>query len=150
MKSEKIQSYLAVFLAIFAVVISIWQGYEQRRHNRLSVKPILTFDGITSNNRRMIRLSNDGLGPAIIKRFRIIEDGKIYDAADGNPWNKLSFFSSLNYSEMYYFDDGATIKPEDTYHLLSWEIDTTHLLGIELWIEYESIYEERFELRDDF
>lgn len=149
-KSETVQSLIAVVIALIAVFISIWQGYEQRRHNRLSVKPILTFDAISHNNYKSIRLSNDGLGPAIVKRFIISEKGTQFDASEGNPWTEIKQLPNIQYSEMYYFDDGATIKPNEHFNLLTWEADSIRILDIELLIEYESIYEESFELSSGF
>jgi hypothetical protein len=150
MSAENIQSLVAVSIGLIALFISIWQGCEQRRHNRLSVKPILTFDEISQNRRKSIRMSNDGLGPALIKRFTIIENGKVYDANDGNPWNQTNRIKEIDFSEMYYFNKGASIKPNEAYNLLSWDADSIRILDIEILIEYESIYEEGYMVKDAF
>lgn len=49
-RSEKLQSSIAIFIATIALMISVWQGCEQRRHNRLSVRPLLGFETISYND----------------------------------------------------------------------------------------------------
>lgn len=151
MKSENIQSLVAVSVALFALFISIWQGCEQRHHNRLSVKPILDLEQISYNSNISIRLSNNGLGPAIIEKFLIkTTDGLILDTKDGNPWNRLPIISKVDMSEMYYYQKGATIKPNKSYNLITWKVDSITTLDIELIIDYHSIYEEEFEVSSEF
>ncbi len=150
MKTGNIQSLVAVAIALMALFISVWQGCEQRRHNRLTVKPILNFEAISHNNYKSIRLSNDGLGPALITKFLIIENGKKYNAKEGNPWTKTEAVSYIPYSEMYYYDEGATVKPTESLNLLTWKADSIRILNLKVIIEYESIYEESYKVSSDF
>src|SRR5688572_25280527 len=70
----------AVFIALLALTVTIWQAALTRRHNRLSVRPHLRIDWLVSDEgtdeKVSVVLSNNGLGPAIIKRFQWKIDGK--------------------------------------------------------------------------
>lgn len=151
-RSERLQSSVAIFIATIALMISVWQGCEQRKHNRLSVRPLLNFDMISYNTTRSIKLSNNGLGPAVIKSFRLTLDGKQIDAEDGNPWASVIQARSLQgkYSAMYYFADGSIIKPEETYSLFTWTPEDTARLDITINIQYNSLYEEEYRIGESF
>lgn len=152
MKNEKLQSLIAIIIAIVALGISIWQGFEQRQHNRLSVKPLLNFEVIAHNQTKSIMLSNDGLGPAIIKGFYINLDGDIIDAESQNPWNPVLDKRGLKgqISQMWYMASSSILKPEKSYNLLTWPHDSIPELDIQLTIDYESIYEQPFSVSDNF
>lgn len=51
-----------IIIAAIALGFSIWAGREQRKHNRLSVKPALGYEFDVTG----LRLDNSGLGPARI------------------------------------------------------------------------------------
>lgn len=60
-------------IATCAIFISVWQGIEMRKHNRISVKPHLTT---WLNNRHSegvyeFYLVNNGIGPAFIQSFTV-------------------------------------------------------------------------------
>jgi len=67
----------ACFIALAALVLAIWEGRQQRRHNRLSVAPKLRLNCVVDGNSRFFGfiLSNCGFGPAIVKRFDVTVDG---------------------------------------------------------------------------
>jgi hypothetical protein len=77
-RSHKILSRVTIttsattVIALAALVISFWTGYETRRHNRLSVKPILGIKGKTAPGPEYgLILSNDGAGPALVTGWEI-------------------------------------------------------------------------------
>ena len=152
MKTEKIQSLIAILVAILALAISIWQGFEERKHNRLSVKPLLNFETVSHNQTKSIRLSNDGLGPAIIKGFYVYLDGEQLDANIQNPWTKVLEHRNLSgqVSQMWYLSASSIFKPEKAYNLLSWPVDSLAQLDIRITIDYASIYEEEFSVSEEF
>jgi len=103
--SDRVQALanvLTVIVALTAIGLSIWQGYESRMSNRLAVVPNLdplsTTTGLTpsieSEYFPMVSdlgidsvgvvsytLENSGLGPAVIQNFLVFKGGKkIYDA----------------------------------------------------------------------
>lgn len=74
-----IGDWMALFVAITAVVLTILQSSWQRRHDRLSVKPFLSlhtqsdFDGVSGF--LSVSLTNIGLGPAIVKKLLVKKGG---------------------------------------------------------------------------
>ncbi len=69
-------------IAFCALVVSIWQMTESRKHNLISTKPILCFRVISNPNEKKngIFLVNRGLGPALIKSMMI--NGKEVNASN--------------------------------------------------------------------
>jgi len=67
----------ALLVAVLALATSVWSGWEDRRHKRLSVKPQLTLsfsfhEGVSAG----WMMSNAGLGPAIVQRFEAYVDDR--------------------------------------------------------------------------
>lgn len=80
METSDIISFCAVLIALSAAGVSIWQGYLNRRHFRLSVKPHLTIHWKNFSDEPVsFTLSNDGLGPAVIKRFILEVEGNQFE-----------------------------------------------------------------------
>ncbi len=81
----------AVFTAIAAVAVAIWQMWEMRKHNRLSVKPHLYFSTYSVLGEAAgLRVTNGGLGPAIIKSFSLAVDNKWIDDTTRGGWLEAS------------------------------------------------------------
>jgi hypothetical protein len=72
----------AIVIALCALVVSIWQMAETRRHNRTTTKPVLCYRVATDPREPAngIFLVNRGLGPAVIKSMQI--GGKKVTPAD--------------------------------------------------------------------
>lgn len=91
----RLQPLLALIIAFAAIALTIWEGAENRRHNRLTVQPRL---GAEINSGRdtageyvRMAIESTGLGPAVIKAFRVYFDGVAQDevtAAGAIPWQK--------------------------------------------------------------
>lgn len=93
---DRLQSALTLVIALVAIGLAIWEGAENRRHNRLSVLPRLGAeinsgrDGDTEYIRMAVE--STGLGPAVIKSFRIYLDGAPQDTVGPSgvsPWNRV-------------------------------------------------------------
>src|SRR5262249_22034286 len=95
---------LTTLLAVVAIGLAAWEGIENRQHDHLSIAPRL--DGSVGLSRESVSLglSSNGLGPAVIKQFRIYLDGKvIHDAAVDStavsPWqNMMPLLNAENYN----------------------------------------------------
>jgi hypothetical protein len=89
-RTEFIVPIVAVAIAFISLGLSIWQGYENRRHNRLSVKPKLTFDFFKAINDPQIGLvlSNKGTGPALITSWKIIVNDRPVDQEFASGWEE--------------------------------------------------------------
>lgn len=92
----RLQPLLALVIALTAIALTIWEGAENRRHNRLSVQPRLgaeidTGRDSTGEYARMA-VESTGLGPAVITAFRVYFDGVAQDtvtASGTTPWQKV-------------------------------------------------------------
>lgn len=83
------QKHASLFIAACALFLTINQSMATRKHNRLSIKPHLTsfvsrMNGPEQMGVRRISatLSNNGLGPAFIKSYELLLDGKSIDATE--------------------------------------------------------------------
>ncbi len=157
--SDKITSIAAIIVAIAAIGISVWQGMDNRRHNRLSVRPKLQiiFRADPQGDAGFI-VRNDGLGPANIKRFDVKLDDKLLD--------KVSFRAVLDLARIMGLDslpmdfdpivNTTTILPGDQARILTFlkgegsnmklvlDSMNVYLSRIDLDLEYESMYGESF------
>ena len=68
-------------IALSALGFAIWQGYIARRHNKLSVRPHLTFTSMLLDKEPhlTVNIKNNGLGTAIITDYKVILDGVTQD-----------------------------------------------------------------------
>lgn len=165
--TEKIFMIGTSIVAGLAVVVSLWQGYETRRHNRLSVKPIVSFDRNfsdeikTINNAKKkvieqdtlrvfsIRLKNQGFGPAIIKRFVVSVDGKPVKGSREFLWREA--LNTAGYTgkilQASWYENGDVFRSGHNKSLVRIYQNTEVLRRITIEIEYESIYEEQSTLK---
>ncbi|MEZ5082969.1 MAG: hypothetical protein R2750_05925 [Bacteroidales bacterium] len=64
-------SFIATFIALLALFFSILDHYQNRKHNRKTVKPILLIEVHEYDKQYGIFISNQGYGPAIIDSFAV-------------------------------------------------------------------------------
>ena len=79
MKSKilaQLKDWSPIIIALCALSLSIDQGIRNREHDRLTVRPYvhINFED-TVESGAIWKLTNSGLGPAIIKSFQILVDG---------------------------------------------------------------------------
>lgn len=102
---HRLQPFLTLVIALAAIALAIWEGAENRRHNRLSVQPRI---GAAINSGRdsggefaRMTIESTGLGPAVIGAFRVYLDGVLQES-EARPgtglWNDV----------IAAFDTGAT------------------------------------------
>jgi hypothetical protein len=51
------------------------EGYANRKHARLSVRPLVTISGTYNENGSGWKLGNEGFGPALVRWFEVTVDG---------------------------------------------------------------------------
>ena len=137
-------SYSAIFTAFLALMVSIYEGYEIRKHNRLSVRPHLQ-NAVERTGRiyYSIGLKNGGLGPAIIEDFQILANGKEMefwkDAMDEIELSKFSSLSTLKIGDVINSGEVVNLVVLDTFLLdfgLRYNIKFSSLYGEEFAISY--------------
>ena len=158
----------ATIIAFAALAVSIWQGYTTRKHNELSVEPILHFKSGTLTNydsisTYSIKVQNEGLGPAIIDdiklfyknneitvdRYKIHYSSLITIAADLATY-KENIHREINGNSL---SRESVILPGNEIELLSFKFEeansikreniTSNLYDINVEITYTSIYRNR-------
>ncbi len=92
----RLQPLLTLVIAIVAITLAVWEGLENRRHNRLSVQPRLnaSIDAGLNPSGEYVRMAmeSSGLGPAVLTRFVIFFDGVAQDTnmtATTHPWSSV-------------------------------------------------------------
>ncbi len=128
-----------LIVAICALVVTVWQGVVTRKHNRLSVTPVLTLyrreiDGI-------IAVKNNGTGPALIISQEVYFKGE--------PLDEDAFQKAIPHLvDSGHLLPGAAIAPGDEVMLFksATYLDGSHIELLEelrFRITYKSIYNEQ-------
>lgn len=95
--NELLISVLAVFISFISAIVSFFTFRSQQVHNVKMIKPILQVGQWDYENRLLIDLRNNGLGPAQVDKIRVInKQGKDRNSIFHWLPNKLPH--GLNYS----------------------------------------------------
>jgi hypothetical protein len=154
--SDLILSMAGTFTAVCALALSIYEGRQARQHDRLSVRPLLTFQHDKRPDTRALILKNKGLGPAILKRLQLFVRGnRVTDPQDGG-WQEVfhSVGISSGFVEYFYLVGDDILDSGSERIVLKFdssgyskerlaELDQAMAL-ITANFEYESMYGERF------
>lgn len=115
----------AGIVALAAVGLAVWEGLENRRHNRLSVVP--NVDAVRDFDMReqtfRFGLLSSGLGPAVVHDLSIYLDGNMVydkDSDSQNAWAEIyEIFrgKGLDVWDSYYIA-GQYLVPGERYDLL--------------------------------
>ncbi|MEC8067254.1 MAG: hypothetical protein VX154_05290 [Pseudomonadota bacterium] len=140
----------SVVVAVCALVVTIWQGRQNYKHNKMSVKPILVasedLNEVSKNNYEIsCELINTGFGPAIIKEFILIYDGK--EVSNNNRTTFLSTLKKLVGHESfsyYWFAPDSSISAGEAQEVFAFNFkkgdDISFLEKLNVKINYQSIY----------
>lgn len=150
-KPETTIALSSVVIAFCALLVSLQQMAIQRKHNRLSVRPLLQSGRVsTTQFPFQWHIRNVGSGPAIVTKYRVTIGSQTMDF----PSNKLlmSVLSSegiKGYKGSYSFDSKSCMKAEEEIRLIEFDVSEVPncLEKIEriYWeIEYQSLYDEKF------
>ena len=161
MDSSNYIAICATIISLIALGFGIYQSHLTRKHNKLSVRPILAISKLSQYDKGLnYTLLNNGLGPAIIKKFGVLIDEKVVDEGDniifsaleklGVPSDDVGYFTLEN-GEAYNVGEQLILlgfvdkdsKP-DKYSNLN-----KVMPRFKFYIEYECIYGESFKLRSN-
>jgi hypothetical protein len=106
------------FIAVLALVVSLWEARSQRRHDRLSLAPTLSF-WVNTNwdmSPQGVVIRNDGVGPAIIDSIVVYESEKRVGLWDDIAWNSVAKSLRIADTVKRRFDlgmveSGAVLRP---------------------------------------
>lgn len=140
----------SVVVATCALAITIWQGRQNHKHNKLSVKPLLTtsegFEEVGRNKFiTTVEVLNTGFGPAIIKDFILIYDGQEVSKNNCQSYQELlDKIAKPLHVNHYWFAPESSMPAEDVQELLSFEHkrddDISFLKKLNIKINYQSVY----------
>ena len=158
MDAKDVTAICSGIIALLALGVSVWTGIQNRRHNRLSVRPRLRIDRLTYLKSDVeVTVVNTGTGPAIIRNFSVTIDGipivsndRPVAAAAARQLEIPGQFGSYTPDPSV----GDSLRPGESLKLLTLlnfpdEIEKRNdvhkkLLKIKFYIVYESIYGEVF------
>ena len=82
----------SAIIALSALGVSIWQGYLQRKHNKLSVLPHVTVEFDTRINSDIaVLIKSVGLGPAKFLNYKwVVNDREFYVRTKKDYWDLLN------------------------------------------------------------
>ena len=151
MDAHTITAICVLVVFVFATGLAVWSAATQRKHLRLSVRPIATVPVADFEHKVAVYLANKGLGPMKIKTLRVADNsGKKHD-------NVLSHMPELKkdilWSNFYDSVDGATLENGKRFELLLLEGDPNDLefqeyrddvhrslKNLSIRIDYEDLY----------
>jgi hypothetical protein len=98
-------SICASITAVAALLDSVFETYENHKHNRLSLKPLLFIsDEISKDNYiREVAIDNFGTGPARIMDFKLLVDGKPVTVNGGQAaWDTAEHLLGIDKLNLHY------------------------------------------------
>ena len=153
---QYITSISAIIVAIAAIAVSIWQGVDNRKHNRLSVKPklqiIFKSDLLEGPQ---ITVSNNGLGPATVDKLEVSLNGKTFPGSAINAVLELKREMGLD-GFSFSFDpiEGSTIRAGEKLVIMKfpdasafkevYDSLAAYINQIDFHLTYQSMYGENF------
>lgn len=158
MKPEEIIFGLCtIFISIIALIYSIREVRLTKKHNVLTVKPILNFSLFTAKKyeRFSLKVLNVGLGPALITDYSFYIDNLILkefmSETDLRNWEELSKHLSFpDKLDWHFLDKKTVIKSGDEIELVGFEMKNYDseiaskfrqaVRRLKFEIEYTSIY----------
>jgi hypothetical protein len=93
---EKLSQYSALFISVIALGTAIWSAMETRRHDRLSLRPGVSYVWHTSSVNPEgvgIFIENSGSGPAEVAETRVYLDSKLI-----GEWQQISSSTQTLYN----------------------------------------------------
>lgn len=142
----------AVVISVIGLGLALWTGYLTRKHNRLSVEPILDIYSILLDDKQCLSLDleNNGLGTAILNTVKFhynnVEYNNMLDIIDTKKITYKYEISSFHSS-----DDGTTISSNSKIRLYSIYVDSFEeskpfldlFFEISLSVDFKTMYGEK-------
>jgi len=151
-------SHFAVTIAALALIASVWQSFLFRKHNELSVRPLIDIEYHTEfkslTNVISLNFKNDGLGPAIVKAHNFILNGT--SLTEDEVEDLAGSLCSFRNIEGRLLTKDTVIRASEKINFLIFDEDIFYcdmprfleaydrLLSLVIKLEYESLYEDRF------
>jgi hypothetical protein len=140
--------------AVAAIVLGVWDSAQNRRHNRMSVAPYLvcslSIGATPAATTFTIALSNEGIGPAIIRSVEI----EIPDALGGGTYEEWGpaiealRARGVEVPSYWNFESGEALGVQKSQELLRAIVARgpaadellSHLAEVSVTVTYASVY----------
>ena len=154
---------MSIIIAFFALLTTIVQGIQNHRRNKIQVRPFLgasTQMHVSGDvGRYEFKLTNRGVGPAIIKKSILLFDSEVISQNDYQNYvdflkAKLKKYRSM---QVGFVVPDRIMKADEEQMIWSFEYEIQNqnlsfLDKLALVVEYQSIYEDEtfvFDSRDN-
>ncbi|WP_421107324.1 hypothetical protein [Streptomyces sp. NEAU-S77] len=139
----------ATVIALVSLAVSVHESRAARRHNRLSVRPLLQFQQTWQPGKRSgLKLTNSGLGPAVIVKTVLSVDGNSLGEYNKPNVDVIRDMLPFRPTVITFAEKGFTRTDFDAYLLSVPVYDPeshgafkemlTQRVSLEIW--YESLY----------
>ncbi len=154
------------FIALMALFLSVFHGCSMIKHHQLSLRPILTFNveskPLESLGELGIFLNNDGIGPAIIKKFVIVVNGEKMTTNDSShggwiPAKKILFNDCKDKIITGWLSTNLCLTANEKtlilgYHKSDHNDELNEILlevakKVDIQVEYESLYGVKYKIK---
>jgi hypothetical protein len=152
-----IKEYSATIIALCAIALTIQQSLALRKHNRLSIRPMLALTSNRQNHPDVVVfesfLSNNGLGPAYIKSFHYLIDGspvnaetteQVYEAIEKSAELNIVTWSFTLLKPKHVMGKDTSEKLFLLTLLANSKVTLEELERYQIKVVYESAYGEEF------
>lgn len=154
---------MAIITATIALGVGVWENVQMREHNRLSVTPHLQLTAefrtveADSVDQGIIRVTNEGVGPAVIDRVEVVVTGPDGEKRHFETWGEartlLEELYGVALARRVEIGPDVMFGADRTHELAIFEKPTTAetplfpslLEHVDLRIAYHSVYGEPFE-----
>ncbi len=165
--TDRILGLSAMLVSLLSLIFFIYQTNIMRDQSRLSVKPRLVFNTNVQSGDSLVTfrflVKNKGLGPAIIKKARIVHESDIYpldfDFFIGTIFPKLDEYGSLLSTSNLSGESIISVDESQTLFMFRANMkdvvkinkylklnEGAYVLPWDVQITYESLYEEEWDL----
>lgn len=147
-------STTSLVIALCALGVTVWQGKQNYRHNKMSVRPKLTasenYEDDEDGRNVTFELINSGFGPATIKEFVLYYDGKEISKNNREVYEeflkKLAKDNGVDLLSLYSFIPESSLLAEEHFELFSFRHkkgqDVSFANKLNIHVKYQSIYAE--------
>ena len=118
-QSSRLESWVAVFIALTSLSITLYEAQATREHDRMSVWPRLSQQSSDSGGMYDRVITNVGLGPALVRSYEVRLDG-----TPRTSWGRIvtELVAATNKNPGFFFSHvgaGTVILPGHTIHVLT-------------------------------
>lgn len=126
MDATTIIAICALVVSVFSTGLAVWTAFVQRKHKRLSARPIVSVPVADFEYRVGVFLQNKGIGPMRVRKLRVTDfEGVTHDDLVSHM---PPLVSGILWSNFYDSVDGSALEVGKRFDLLLLEGDPQNLV----------------------